>query len=102
MARILSQTQLTEAEWRIYASPTWTIIGSDNGQSAVLCQAIIWTKANIFIQEYAFENVLWKMSDILYVNKAKPKLTGLLCNKMMIEPSWRTDLGDLLPIYQGR
>ena len=65
-----------------------TIIGSDNGLSPDWCQAIIWTsdgnivdwtlgilrnklqwnlKRNpyIFIQENAFESVVWKMSAIL-------------------------------------
>ena len=38
---------LIEAEWRIYASATWTIIGSDNGLSPVRRQDIIWTNAGI-------------------------------------------------------
>ena len=64
-----------------------TIIGSDNGLSPGRRQAIIWTNAGIlfigplgtnfseillkihihshFIQENAFENVVWKMSAIL-------------------------------------
>ena len=57
-----------------------TIIGSDNGLSPGRRQAIIWTNdgklligplgnfnrnLNIFIQENAFENVVWKMSAVL-------------------------------------
>ena len=48
-----------------------TIIGSDNGLAPDRRQAIIWTNAgilligplriNVFIQENAFENVVWKM-----------------------------------------
>ena len=69
-----------------------TIIGSDNGLLPGRCPAIIWTDAGIliieplginfseffieykyiFIQENAFENVIWEMSAILshpkYVN----------------------------------
>ena len=39
--------QLIEAEWRIYASLNWVIIGSDNGLSPVRRQAIIWTNAGV-------------------------------------------------------
>ena len=62
-----------------------SIIGSDNGLSPARRQAIIWTNAGIlligtlgtnfneilieirtfFIQEYPFENVVWKMASIL-------------------------------------
>ena len=51
-----------------------TIIGSDNGLSPGQCwNIVIWTKfqwkfyrnSYIFIQENAFENVIWKMADIL-------------------------------------
>ena len=61
-----------------------TVIGSDNGLSPGRRQAIIWTNAgilligplgtnfseifikmDIFIQENAFENVVWKMAAIL-------------------------------------
>ena len=38
---------LIEAEWRIYASVNWAIIGSDNGMSPGRRQAIIWTNAGI-------------------------------------------------------
>ena len=38
-----------EAEWRIYASVNYTIMGSDNGLSPGRHQAIIWTKAGIFL-----------------------------------------------------
>ena len=41
--------ELIEAEWRIYASLNWVIIGSDNGLSPVRCQAIIWTNAGILL-----------------------------------------------------
>ena len=37
------------AEWRIYASLNWVIIGSDNGSSPVRRQAIIWTNARILL-----------------------------------------------------
>ena len=40
---------LIEAEWRIYASLNWVIIGSDNGLSPVRHQAIIWTNAGILL-----------------------------------------------------
>ena len=38
-----------EAEWRIYASLNWVIIGSDNGLSPVRRQAIIRTNAEILL-----------------------------------------------------
>ena len=41
--------QLIEAEWRIYASLNWVIIGSDNGLSPVRRQAIIWTNVGILL-----------------------------------------------------
>ena len=41
--------ELIEAEWRIYASLNWVIIGSDNGLSPVRRQAIIWTNAGILL-----------------------------------------------------
>ena len=40
---------LIEAEWRIYASLNWIIIGSDNGLSPVRRQAIIWNIAGIML-----------------------------------------------------
>ena len=43
------QPALIEAEWRIYASLNWAIIGSDNGLSPVRRQSIIWTNAAIFL-----------------------------------------------------
>ena len=66
-------------------SPTWAIIGSDNGLSPDRHQAILWTiiwiivnwslrnkiqsnfiqNANIFIKENAFENVICKTTAIL-------------------------------------
>ena len=57
-----------------------SIIGSDNGLSPNQCQAIIWTNFGIlligtlgnlnhnlyiFIQENAFDNVVWKMAAML-------------------------------------
>ena len=84
--------QLTEAEWRIYASPTKAMIGSNNGLSPVRRQAIIWTNAILFsirplgtnfsqivseiqifsFKKWHFENVVRKLSAILsrsqYVN----------------------------------
>ena len=41
--------QLIEAEWRIYASLNWVIIGSDNGLSPGRRHAIIWTNAGILL-----------------------------------------------------
>ena len=38
-----------EAEWHIYASVNYTIIGSDNGFTAGRRQAIIWTNAGILL-----------------------------------------------------
>ena len=53
-----------------------TIIGSDSGLSPGRYQAIIWANAgiswntnrisNIFIQENAFQNIVWKMAVILF------------------------------------
>ena len=43
--------QLNEAEWRKYASPTYAIIGSDNGLSPGRRQPIIWTNAGILLIE---------------------------------------------------
>ena len=39
--------QLTEAEWCIYASVKWAIIGSGNGRSLICCQAITWTNVSL-------------------------------------------------------
>ena len=44
-----SRNGLIEAQWRIYASLNWVIIGSDNGLSPVRRQAIIWTNAGILL-----------------------------------------------------
>ena len=44
-----SQHQLIEAEWRIYASVNWTIIGSDNGLLLGRHQAIISSNAGILL-----------------------------------------------------
>ena len=41
--------ELIEAEWRIYASVNYTIIGSDNGLSPGRRQAIIQTNAGILL-----------------------------------------------------
>ena len=41
--------KLIEAEWRIYASLNWVIIGSDSGLSPVRRQAIIWLNVGIYI-----------------------------------------------------
>ena len=38
-----------EAEWRIYASVNWAIIGLDNGLSPGRRQAIIWTNDGILL-----------------------------------------------------
>ena len=40
---------LIEAEWRIYVSLNWVIIGSDNGLSPDRRQATIWTSAGILL-----------------------------------------------------
>ena len=40
-----------EAEWRIYASLNWVIIGADNGLSPVQRQAIIWTNDGILLMQ---------------------------------------------------
>ena len=77
-----------------------TIIGSDNGLFPGWWQAIIWTNAGIlltgplepnfseilnrnsyiFIQENAFENIIWKMTAILSrsqcVNISQPEQNG--------------------------
>ena len=42
-------TTWLEAEWRIYASLNWVIIGSDNGLAPVQRHAIIWTNAVILL-----------------------------------------------------
>ena len=38
-----------EAEWRIYASVNYSIMGSDNGLSPVRRQAIIWTNVGVLL-----------------------------------------------------
>ena len=48
---------LIEAEWRKYASPTYAIIGSDNGSSPGRRQPIIWTNAGILLIEPRGRNV---------------------------------------------
>ena len=53
--------QLTEAEWRIYESVKYTIIGSNNGLLPGWLQAIIWTNARILFIEPLKRN----FSDIL-------------------------------------
>ena len=42
----ITRAWLIEAEWCIYVSVKWTIIGSDNGLSPVQWQTIIWTNAD--------------------------------------------------------
>ena len=39
--------ELTEAEWRIFASVNWATFGSNNGLSPVRRQAIVWTNTDI-------------------------------------------------------
>ena len=39
--------ELSEAEWRIYASVNYTTIGSDNGWSPDRRQTIFWSNAGI-------------------------------------------------------
>ena len=41
--------QLIEAEWRIYLSVNYAIIGSDNSLSSDRYQAIVWTNVGILI-----------------------------------------------------
>ena len=92
MMKIATLTELVMymyiSVWRIRTLTHWgrvthicvsklTIIGSDNGLSPGRRGAIIWTNAEInfseilieifyiFIQENAFENVVWKMAAIL-------------------------------------
>ena len=80
-----SSHRVIEAEWRIHASVTKTIIGSNNGLLPVLRQAIFWTTAatllirtqwthfsqsfiynsKVFIQWIAHENVVCEMVAIL-------------------------------------
>ena len=73
-----------------------TIIGSDNGLSSRRRPAIIWTNAgisfigplgpdfsfnrnsNIFIQENAFESVVWEMASIL----SRPQCVNGTCEKL--------------------
>ena len=77
-----------EAEWRIYASATWDIIGSDNGLLPVRRKAIIWTNAGILLIEHlgtnfreilieihtlSFKKMLLKMSS----GKLRPCCFGL-------------------------
>ena len=53
----------------LYGVMSWVIIGPGNGLALVWCQAITWTNdqnTKIFIQENAFENVICKMSAILF------------------------------------
>ena len=69
--------ELIEAEWRIYASVNYTIIGSDNGLSTVRQQPIIWTNYRLLsikhegtyfnetlfeIQKFTFKKMHMKMS----------------------------------------
>ena len=49
MYHCLHSWYLIEAEWRIYASENYDIIGSDNGLSPDRHQAIIWTNAGILL-----------------------------------------------------
>ena len=69
--------EFLEAMWRIYALPTFAIIGSDNGLSPVQRQAIIWTNAVLWpigplganfsqiefeVQIFSFKKMPFKMS----------------------------------------
>ena len=64
--------QLIEAEWRIYTSVNYTIIGSDNGLSPAWRQAINWTNAGILLTVPLGTN----FSEILIAIKTFP-LTNL-------------------------
>ena len=73
---------LIEAEWRIYVSARYSIIGSNNGLLPYWCQDIIGTNAdllligllgtnlkgnfNLFILENTFENVACEIVDIWF------------------------------------
>ena len=66
---IVKPYQLIEAEWPVYASPTYAIIGSDNGLSLDRRQAIIWTNAvllSIELLETNFSQVVLKIQTFLF------------------------------------
>ena len=88
-----------------------TIIGSDNGLLPGWCKAIIWTIARIlllgplgtniseifnqnsyiFIQENAFENVVWKMAAILlwpWCDKLKARIWRHIYTMTITTYSW--------------
>ena len=84
---------LIEAEWRIYESLNWAVIGSDNGLSPIRHQAIIWTNAGILligplgtnfseiligIQTFSFKKLHLKTSS------AKWRLFCLGLNELMV------------------
>ena len=67
---------LVKANWLIYASIYWAIIGTDNGLSPVRSQAIIWRNTDLmlagsglnihtFKEENAMENAAGKMAAML-------------------------------------
>ena len=80
--------ELIEAEWRLYASVNYAIIGSDNGLSPVWWQPIIWThdgllsiwpKGTYFIeilleiQKFSFKKMYLKCR----LQKWRPSCPGL-------------------------
>ena len=89
-----------EAEWRIYASLTSAIIGSDNGLSPVRRSAIIWTNAGILligplgtifseisigIETFSFKKMHLKMSSA----KWRPSCLGL---NMLNRYKWKVSI----------
>ena len=84
--------KLIEAEWRIYASLNWAIIGSDNGLSPVQREAIIWTNAEILLigpSETNFSEIVIGIETFLFkklylkTSSAKRRLFCLGLNELM-------------------
>ena len=50
--------ELIEAEWRIYASMNWVIIGFENGLSPNRRQAIFETNADLSLNEHRGTNLI--------------------------------------------
>ena len=89
-----------EAEWPIYASVNYAIIGSDNGLSPGRRQAIIWTNvgillsgslganfSEIFIQVYRFS--FKKMHLNMSSAKWRPFCLGLkVLNLLVLKPEY--------------
>ena len=58
------ELKLIEAEWRLYASVTWAIIGSDNGLSPGRRQANIWANIGILLIRNLGTNLTEILSEI--------------------------------------